>query len=108
MRKMTAWSVGELAISIEENKIAKGIGTSNQIFATRRGQRGAQIRRPFRAEFHRLARPGVAECQSSRVQRLPRRSPLECLGHAPGRAGDPSTPAPAVYRVAHDGVADVL
>ena len=34
MRKMTACSVGELAISIEEKKIAKGVRASNQVFGT--------------------------------------------------------------------------
>jgi len=35
---MTACSVEELAISIEETKIAKGVRPSNQVFATRDSQ----------------------------------------------------------------------
>ena len=55
MRKMTALSVGELAISIEEKKIAKGVWASNQVFATYRKQCSPQIGRPFGVEFKCLA-----------------------------------------------------
>ena len=70
MRKMTAWSVGELAISIEEKKIPKGVRASNQIFASDDMQCTAQIRRPFSLEFEGRASGGMAECQSGRVKRL--------------------------------------
>ena len=105
---MTAWSVGELAISIEEKKIAKGIRASNQVFATQRKQCRAQIGGPFGAEFEWFARGGVAECQSRRVQRLPGGGPLQRLGRPPRRPGDAPAPAPGIHRVADDGVAHVL
>jgi hypothetical protein len=37
---MTAWSAGELAISIEETKIAEGVRADNQFFATCCGEGG--------------------------------------------------------------------
>ena len=53
---MTACSVGELAISIEEQKIAKGVGASNQVFATQRKQCRRADRPAIRSGI-RAARP---------------------------------------------------
>src|SRR4051794_31552061 len=76
MRKMTAWSVGESGMSIEENKIAKGVRASNQLFATQCKKCGTEIRGPVGPEFESFTRGGMAECQSRRMEGLPRRDPL--------------------------------
>ena len=80
MRKMTACSVGELAISIEEQKIAKGVRASNQVFGTECKKCRAEIHGPFGVELERFARGGVAECQSRRMQRLSGGGPLQRFG----------------------------
>ena len=108
MRKMTALSVGESAISIEEKKIAKGVGASNQLFATHCKKCRPQIRRPFGVEFKWFARRGMAECQSRRVQCLTGSRPLHRLGGLSSHARDAPAPPARVYRIAHQGVADVL
>ena len=105
---MTAWSVGELAISIEEKKIAKGVRASNQVFATQCKQCGTQIGGPFGVEFEGLARGGVAECQSRRVERLPGRGALQRLGRASRGARDAPAPPAPVDRIADDRVSDQL
>src|SRR6476646_3238911 len=108
MRKMTAWSVGELAISIEEKKIAKGVRASNQVFGTYGNECSPEIGRPFGMEFKWRAGRGMAECQSGRVQCLTGGRPLQRLGGLPSRAGDAAAAAPGVDRIAHDRVADML
>jgi hypothetical protein len=50
----------------------------------------------------------MAECQSSSVERLTRRRPLQQLGRFSGRAGDPPAAAAGVDRITHNRVADVL
>jgi 5-formaminoimidazole-4-carboxamide-1-beta-D-ribofuranosyl 5'-monophosphate synthetase len=57
---MTAWSAGELAISIKEPKIAEGFRAGNQFFATRDAQCTPEILGPFGMELkwcsaHRMA-----------------------------------------------------
>src|SRR4051794_12183519 len=108
MRKMTAWGVGELAISIEEKKIPKGVRASNQIFASYDMQCTAQIGGPFSLEFEGRAGGGVAECQSGRVKRLTRRRSLQRLSFPARRSGHPAAPAAGVDRVANHRVAGML
>lgn len=105
---MTACSVGELAISIEEKKIAKGIRPSNQVFATSDNQCSAQIGRPLGPELQGRPRRRVAECQNRRVKGLPRRRALEILGVAPKRASDSAAAAAGVDRIADNRMSDVL
>src|SRR5690349_1209364 len=108
MRKMTAWSVGESAISIEEKKIAKGVRASNQVFATHCNKCRPQIGRPFGVEFKWYAGRGMAECQSRRVQCLTRGRSLQRLGGLSSHARNaPATPT-GVNGVAHHRVANVL
>ena len=82
MRKKTAWSVGELAISIEEKKIAKGIRVSNQVFATHDTECIPEIRGPLGPEFEGGSRRRVAECQNRGMERLPWCTSLELFGLA--------------------------
>ena len=105
---MTACNVEGLAISIEEKKIAKGVGASNQVFATGYNQCIAQIGRPLCSEFEGRPRRRVAECQNRGVKGLPRGRPFELLGLPPEGAGDPPASAPRVDRIADDGMPDVL
>jgi hypothetical protein len=105
---MTACNVEGLAISIEEKKIAKGVGASNQVFVTRYNQCITQIGRPLRSKFEQRPRRRVAECQNRGVKSLPRRGPLKVLGLPTKGAGDPPASPPGVYRISDDGMSDVL
>src|SRR3954469_21881176 len=108
IRKMTAWSAGELAISIEETKIAKGVWTGNQFFATRCNKCRPQIVGPFGGELKWCSAHRMAECQSSGVQGLPRGGALNQLSQPPGGPRDPPASASAIHRIAQHGVPDML
>ena len=105
---MTAWSAGELAISIKETKIAKGVSTSNEFLATRYNQCIPEIGGPLGMELKWCSAHRMAECQSRRVQGLPRSGPLQLLGQASGGSRDSAAPPPPVHRIPDHRVPNVL
>src|SRR6185295_14503292 len=108
IRKTTAWSAGELAISIKETKIAQRLRQGNKFFATCYNQCISQIRRPLGTEIQWCSAHRVAECQSGSVKGLARRRPLQQFGPPPSHTGDPPAAAAGIDRVSDDGVPDML
>src|SRR3954469_4392174 len=108
IRKMTAWSAGELAISIEETKIAQGVWAGNQFFATRCNKCRAEIIGPFRGKLKWCSAHRMAECQSSRVKSLPGCRALHQLSPAPGGSRDSAASATAIHWVAQNRVPNML
>ena len=50
----------------------------------------------------------MAECQSRGMEGLPRRDALELFGDPSGSPRNPTAATPAVHRIAHNRVTDVL
>jgi hypothetical protein len=95
-------------MSIEEQKIRKGVRPGNEGFPGGDAERRSKIGGPLRSEFERDAGHGVAKRKPGSVERLPAGRPLQRVRRSPSRPRDATASSASVDGIAHHGVSGVL